>query len=55
VGLRLTLETTLIHSSSSGSIIKPEYITHDPSLVPPFTHLYGTRLPDKNENWTKPI
>jgi len=55
VGLRLTLEyltispsseslsSTLIHSPSSGS--KPEYITHDPSLVPPFTHLYGTRLP----------
>jgi len=31
---------------SSGSILKPEYITHDPSLVPPFTHLYGTRLPE---------
>ena len=28
MGLRLTLE----------------YITHDSSLVPPFTHLYGTRL-----------
>jgi len=58
VGLRLTLEyltispsseshssTTLIHSPSSGSILKPEYMTHDPSLVPPFTHLYGTHLP----------
>ena len=52
VGLRLTFEyltispssvspsSTLIHSPSS----KPEYITHDPLLVPPFTHLYGTRL-----------
>jgi len=58
VGLRLTLEyltispsskspsSTLIHSPSSGSILKPEYITHDPSLVLPFTHLYGTRLPE---------
>jgi len=58
VGLRLTLEyltispsskspsSTLIHFPSSGSILKPEYITHDPSLVPPFTHLYGTRLPE---------
>jgi len=38
--------TTLIHSPSNESILKPEYITHDPSLVPPFTHLYGTRLPE---------
>jgi len=57
VGLRLTLEylsispssmspsSTLIHSPLSRSILKPEYITHDPSLVPSFTHLYGTRLP----------
>jgi len=34
----------LIHSPSSRSILKPEYITHDPSLVPPFTHLNGTRF-----------
>ena len=58
VGLRFTLEyltitpssegpsSTLKHSPSSGSILKPEYIIHDPSLVPPFTHLYGTRLPE---------
>jgi len=59
VGLRLRLgyltispsseshtSTTLIHSPLSGSKLKPEYITHDPSLVPPFTHLYGTRLPE---------
>jgi len=51
VGLRLTLEyltispssmspsSTLIHSPSNGSILKPEYITHDPSLVSSFTHL----------------
>jgi len=56
VGLRLTLEyltispsseslsSTLIHSPSSRSILKPEYIIHDPSLVLPFTHLNGTRL-----------
>ena len=55
VGLRLTLEyltissssegpsSTLKHSPSSGSILKLEYIIHDPSLVSPFTHLYGTR------------
>jgi len=75
VGLRITLEyltislsseshssTTLIHSSSSGSKLKPEYITHDPSLVPPFTHLYGTHLPeititktfDTRSNCTRP-
>jgi len=58
VRLKLTLEyltispssespsSTLIHSPSSGSIFKPEYIIHDPLLVPPFTHLYGTRLPE---------
>jgi len=58
VGLRLTLEyltispssespsSTLIHSPSSGNILKPEYITHDPSLVPPFTHLNETCLPE---------
>jgi len=41
---------------------QPEYITHDPSLVPPFTHLYGTRLPeitirktfDTGSNCTRP-
>jgi len=76
VGLRLTLEyltislssespfSTLIHSPSSGSILKPEpeYITHDPSLVLPFTHLYGTHLPetsirktfDTGSNCTRP-
>jgi len=37
VGLRLTLEYLTISPSSE---------THDPSLVPPFTHLYGTRLPE---------
>jgi len=58
VGLKLILEyltispsseslsSTLIHYSSSGNILKPEYITHDPSLVPSFTHLYGTHLPE---------
>jgi len=39
-----SLSSTLIHSPSSRSILKPEYITHNPSLVPPFTHLYRTRL-----------
>jgi len=72
VELRLTLEyltispssespsSTLIHSPSSESV--PEYITHDPSLVPPFTHLYGTCLPetsirktfDTGSNCTRP-
>jgi len=67
VGLRLTLEyltispssvspsSTLIHSSSNESILKPEYITHDSSLVSPFTHLYGTRLPETSiRNSSKP-
>ena len=76
VGLRLTLEyltispsgvspssTTLIHSLSSGSIFKHEYLNHKrPSPVPPFTHLYGTRLPettirktfDTGSNCTRP-
>jgi len=52
MGLGLTLEyltisplgespsSTLIHSPSSGSILKPEYITHDPSLVPRCSHTY---------------
>ena len=26
---------------------QPEYVTHDPSLVPQFTHLYGTHLPGR--------
>jgi len=74
VGLRLTLEyltissssegpsSTLKHSPSSGSILKLEYIIHDPSLVPLFTHLYGIRLPeitirktfDTGSNCTRP-
>ena len=44
------------------AILNPEYITHDPSLVPPFTHLYRTRLPeitirktfDTRSNCTRP-
>jgi len=75
VGLRFTLEyptispsseslsSTLIHSPSRRNILNPEYITHDLSLVPPFTHLYGTRLPetsirktfDTGSNCTRPI
>jgi len=75
VRLRLTLEyltispssvspssTTLIHSPSSGKHSQPEHITYDSSLVPPFTHLYGTRLPeitirknfDTGSNYTRP-
>jgi len=78
VGLRLTLEyltispsseshsfTTLIHFPSSGNILKSEYITHDPLLVPPFTPLLVppfTRLPetsvrktfDTGSNCTRP-
>jgi len=35
--------STLVHSPSSGSIFKHEYLNHKgPSLVPPFTHLNGT-------------
>jgi len=41
-----SFSSTLIHSPSSISILKPEYITHDPSLVSSFTHLYGTRFPE---------
>ena len=41
-----SLSSTLIHFPSSGSILKPEYITHDPSLVPSFTHLYETHVPE---------
>jgi len=75
VGLRLTLEyliispssvspssTTLIHSSSSGSILNPSTLLMTPPLVPPFTHLYETRLPeitirktfDTGSNYTLP-
>jgi len=58
VGFRLTLEyltispsseslfSTLIHSPFERKHSQPEYITHDPSLVPPFTHLNGTRFPE---------
>jgi len=35
----------MIHSPSSGSN-RPQVHYHDPSLIPPFTHLYGTRLPE---------
>jgi len=73
VGLRLTLEYLTISPSSESPFhigtlplerkhSQPEYITHDPSLVPPFTHLYGTRLPeitirktfDTGSNCTRP-
>jgi len=41
-----SLSSTLVHSSSSGSIFKHEYLTYKwPSLIPPFTHLNGTHLP----------
>jgi len=57
VGLRLTLEyltilpldPTLHHIDTlplERKHSQPEYITYDPSLVPPFTHLNGTRLPE---------
>ena len=59
VGLRLILEyltispssespsSTLILFPSSRSIFKHEYLTHkQPSLVPPFTHLNETCLPE---------
>jgi len=36
-----------VHSPSSRSIFKHEYLNHkQPSLVPPFTHLNGTHLPE---------
>jgi len=55
VGLRLTLEYLTIFPSSEspfhiGTLTlerkqsQTVFITHDPSLVPPFTHLNGTRF-----------
>ena len=41
-----SLSSTLIHSPLKWKHSQPEYITHDPSLVLPFTHLYGTCFPE---------
>ena len=74
VGLRLTwisnnlslkCESLLYHIDTlplERKHSQPEYITHDPSLILPFTHLYGTHLPeitirktfDTGSNCTRP-
>jgi len=71
VGLRLALgyltispssetpSSTLVHSPSSGSIFKYEYLTHKrSSLILSFTHLNETRLPETSvrktfDTWIK--